>query len=353
MASVRVRNNTYYLDYYDEAGRRIRRSLNLPATRENKPKALLEKKKVEFELSAGIYKERQRRINNRNKLLREGLNEFIAAKQKLSKASVADYKFVFGKLVTRFGDVRINKITKDSIEKWERELKLDEVSDNGIASYFKKLRVIFNFFISSGWIEENPIPKRTMIFKDPVIIPRKDLEDILEKLKLKNRKHYRVIVLLLLTGMRISELVRLTFDDIDFRDNILIIRNTKGHRDDKFPLYDELRLFLLEEFPNRTGSLFDYKSKNSMKFFKNFLIKEGYKEYNFHNLRKTFISKLINSGMSVYDVMTLARHKSIQTTLRHYTAAELSRMGKEISQRANLGTLLGTGGKRELKKVVF
>ncbi len=57
--------------------------------------------------------------------------------------------------------------------------------------------------------------------------------------------------------------------------------------------------------------------------------------------------------MSVYDVMTLARHKSLQTTLRHYTSAELSRMGKEISDRANLGTILGTIEKSELKKVVF
>lgn len=353
MASIRVRNNTYYLDYYDEAGKRIRRSLNLPATRENKAKALLEKKKIEFELSAGIYKEKQKRIENKNKLLNDGLNEYLASKQKLSIRTVEDYKFVFGKLVARFGNTAINKITTDKIEQWEKELKLDDVSENGIASYFKKLRVIFNYFKAAGWIEENPIPKRTMNFKDPVIIPRKDLEDILEKLKIKNRKYYKAVVLLLLTGMRISELLRLTFEDIDFRENILIIRNTKGHRADKFPLYDELRLFLLEEFPNRTGKLFDYKNKDSMKFFKHFLVKEGYKDYNFHNLRKTFISKLINSGMSVYDVMTLARHKSIQTTLRHYTAAELSRMGKEISQRANLGTLLGTPDKRPLKKLEF
>ena len=147
--------------------------------------------------------------------------------------------------------------------------------------------------------------------------------------------------------------MRLNFDDIDFRDNIILIRNSKGRRDDKFPLYDELREFLIKEFPNRTGKLFEYKNRNSMKFFYKFLKAEGYPAYNFHSLRKTFISKLVNSGLSVYDVMTLARHKSIQTTLKHYTAAELSRMGKEISQRANLGTIVGTIKKKPLKKVVF
>ena len=286
--------------------------------------------------------------------MKDAYAEFIKTKNKLSEKTVKDYEWVYEKFTKHTGNISVKKVTREIVDRWEEQLKIDEVSDNGIASYYKKLRVIFNHYKASGWIKDNPIPKKEMIFKEPVVIPRKDLEDILDKLRLKkNRKHYKVIVMLLLTGMRISELIRLTFDDIDFRENILIIRNTKGRRDDKFPLYYELRNFILEEFPDRTGRLFDYKSKESMKFFKLFLIKEGYSNYNFHNLRKTFISKLINSGMSVYDVMTLARHKSLQTTLRHYTSAELSRMGKEISDRANLGTILGTMEKSKLKKVVY
>jgi hypothetical protein len=95
--------------------------------------------------------------------------------------------------------------------------------------------------------------------------------------------------------------LRLSFDDIDFKENIMLIRNSKGKRVDKFPLYKELR-----EFPVREGFLFYYKSKDSMKFFKWFLVKEGYFNYNFHNLIKRFISKLVNSGMNVFDVMKLA-----------------------------------------------
>jgi integrase len=62
-------------------------------------------------------------------------------------------------------------------------------------------------------------------------------------------------------------------------------------------------------------------------------VKEGFDKYNFHSLRKTFIRKLVNSGLSVFDVMTLARHKSIKTTLQHYIAAEIYRIGKEINDK--------------------
>lgn len=45
--------------------------------------------------------------------------------------------------------------------------------------------------------------------------------------------------------------------------------------------------------------------------------------------------------MSVYDVMTIARHKNIKTIFKHYTAAELNRMNNEITKHANMGKFLG------------
>ncbi len=90
-----------------------------------------------------------------------------------------------------------------------------------------------------------------------------------------------------------------------------------------------------------------------MKFFKRYLKANGMSEYGFHSLRKTFVSELINSGVKVFDVMKLARHKDIKTTIKHYSKAELDRMGQEISERANLGTYLGTRRINKLKKLDF
>lgn len=159
--------------------------------------------------------------------------------------------------------------------------------------------------------------------------------------------------MLLMTGLRITELINLSFDDIDFKENLIRVKNEKKDRIDYLPLYEELKIFILQEWKDRTGRLFNYKSKESLKFFRRFLEKENMQGYSFHTLRKTFITKLINSGLSVFDVMTLARHKDIRTTLRHYTAAELQRIGKEISFKSNLGTILGTKTENELKLLKF
>lgn len=50
------------------------------------------------------------------------------------------------------------------------------------------------------------------------------------------------------------------------------------------------------------------------------------KPYTFHSLRRKFVTDLIRSAVNVDEVRRLARHKNIQTTLDHYTAADLARL---------------------------
>ena len=355
MATIRVRKGYLYIDYRDEGGKRHRNALHLKNTRENLIKANLEKKKIEYELGSGVYKERNKRLENRSKTLNEGFDEFLVTKTKRAKSTIEHYKDSFDKIFNYTGDCKIRTINTEIVENIEAELKKSSeekngLSDNTIASYFNKLRQIFDFFVSNGYIDSNPIPKRKMKPKEIVTIPEKEVEQILYLLKQKeNRKHYRIIFMLLATGLRISEMINLTFDDIDLRRNLIAVKNKKADRIDYIPIYYELKEFIINEFPEREGKVFDYCHKDSLRFFRRFLKDNGFRHYSLHTLRKTYISKLVNSGLSVFDVMTLARHKSIKTTLKHYTAADLKRIGNEISERANMGTFLGTRNNKPLK----
>ncbi len=183
------------------------------------------------------------------------------------------------------------------------------------------------------------------------IIPEKEMIEILEGLKAKNRKHYQVIFFLLATGFRVSELLSLNFKEIDLKKNLIAVKNTKADRIDYFPIYPELREFIINEFSNRVGKVFDYKRRDSLSFFRRFLEDEGFNHCSLHTLRKTFISRLVNSGLKIYDVMTSARHLNIKTTLESYREAELDRIGREILEVANMGSILGTRNKKALELV--
>ena len=249
-------------------------------------------------------------------------------------------------------------MTPELVKEIERKMRRnkkengDLISENTVASYINRLHIIFNYFIKKSYVETNPFPTKGINIREIVTIPDDDLNKILDKLRNKNRKHYKVIAFLLLTGLRGGEIIGLNFENnVDFTQKVLRVFNYKKNRIDKLPLYSELEEFILKEWKKHEGLLFDYKSSDSLKFFEKFLKDERYKGYSFHTLRKTFISKLINSGMNVYDVMNLARHKNIKTTLKHYSAAELSRMGDEITARTNLNEIVSGKMNNKLRLV--
>lgn len=365
MATVRSDKGKLFIDFRIN-GKRQREYLKLNDTRENRKIAELRRKEIEYGLASGIHKERIKRVENDHKLLEDGFNEFLKTKRGMKQSTIEHYHNSFDKLLKYSGNIRIKDCTKEKIEQIilcvQEEIIGDKekgrrTSGNTVASYFTKLKVVFGYFKEKGYCGLNPIPRLTMKPKKIVVMSDKEIESVLIKLKTSDKKHlkeiskqhYRLIAMLLMTGLRISECLALSFDDIDFRDNLLRVKNEKTDRIDYLPLYSDLREFILSEWTEKEGYLFNYKSRHSLKFFERFLKREGFPNYTFHTLRKTFISKLINSGMSVYDVMTLARHKDLKTTLKHYTAAELQRMGKQISEQTNLGSLLGSKEKKELK----
>jgi integrase len=376
MATISTRYKKLYIDYR-EGGKRKRKALGLEDTRDNRKKADIIRKQIEYELASGVFSERLKRLDKKSITLRRGLEEFLENKTELRPRTISNYRQAMDKFIKFSGDIGIEKVTPDLVKSIREKIKFDkytpnitrkkertedsgeereliekQIKENTIISYFHKMRIIFNYFVKQGYIQSNPIPTQKLKLNRIITIPDKDLVDILEKLKQSNRGHYKIIMFLLLTGLRIGEIIGLTFEkNVDFREEVLRVWNYKKDREDLLPLYPELAEFLRTEWSDYSGLLFNYKSSHSFKFFDKFRKREGYEKYSFHTLRKTFISKLINSGMSVYDVMTLARHKNIETTLRHYSSADIRRMGAEISKRTNMGTILGTEFKKGLKLV--
>ena len=357
MATVRERNGKLFLDYYDEAGKRHRKALHLDKNRENMSKAKFEKKKLEYELEAGIHTERKPVKRAKNKTILDGLEEFLKSKERKKQSTKLCYKLAVDKFVSIMGNMQLKRIDTEAVREFENKLADDitrfnkPISSNSIASYFNQLKVMFRYFENLRYVNENPFYHKEILIREVETIPDNEVLDILKKLRERNIKHFKVVAFLLLTGLRCSEIIGLSFNNVDFRENVIRIPNYKEDREDKLPIHNALRQLLLSEWDTHEGQLFDYKSRHSLQFFKRFLKKEGYNRYSLHTLRKTFISKLLNSGFTVYDTKTLARHMDIRTTLKHYSNAEIRRMGEVINTRTNMGTFLGTKNKDSLKLI--
>jgi integrase len=158
------------------------------------------------------------------------------------------------------------------------------------------------------------------------------LIDAAGKLRLPDLRH--AIILGLNTGLRMGEMVRLRWHNVDFPGAIVTVpyeprRKPGGHvplNRDALTVFAE-RLVLLQNGPS--GLIFppigDGSKRNFSHIFKqvtdsihlNDGITDSKQKIVFHSLRHTFASWLALSGTDIYRINKLMRHKTLAMTMRY------------------------------------
>ncbi|MBX2977633.1 MAG: tyrosine-type recombinase/integrase, partial [Ignavibacteriaceae bacterium] len=214
-------------------------------------------------------------------------------------------------------------------------------NNNTQAIYTSHLHAMFEFFKELNYIKENPIKVLPRKIKTPESIDDSDLGVILQHLRAKEKKdQYHLIMFLLITGFRISSALELKWEDIDWNNEFIIASNVKKDRNFFFPLLDDLKKLLNEIGPQKEGKVFNY-SKNGLRFFlrlqRTLLGDENgpkiTKSYTLHQLRKTFITKLLEHGIPIHTVKALADHSNISTTINYYASINVKKMKEELDTR--------------------
>lgn len=144
-------------------------------------------------------------------------------------------------------------------------------------------------------------------------------EFILDKLsKIKNIKHKALLSLTYSVGLRVSEVINLKIEDIDSDRMIIHIKNAKGRKDRIVPL-SETMLSLLRDyyrsykpkeylFNGQSSSIYSATSCN--KLVKKYL---GAKSH-MHQLRHSCFTHLLESGVDLRIIQSIAGHSSSKTT---------------------------------------
>jgi len=133
-------------------------------------------------------------------------------------------------------------------------------------------------------------------------------------------KHLRPIVLIALhTGMRRGEILNLKWEDIDFDRRLIYIRQTKSGESREIPMSDVVlsTLSRLEATGEYVFSKDGDRRRDLRTGFANALKRAGITDFRFHDLRHTFASHLVMSGVDLLTVKELLGHKTIDMTLRY------------------------------------
>ena len=206
--------------------------------------------------------------------------------------------------------------------------------------------------------------KLPMATEKPVTAFEKWEQEKLEKYCLSsNKTNYLGIVICLYTGIRLGELLPLTWNDIDFKSGIMTISKTayrikqNGKPQvviDKPKTKNSSRLIPLPKqlleilkrakrisksdfvLSTRTGGIVGTRAYQ--KTYERILKKLDIPYKNFHSLRHTFATRAIEMGMDVKTLSEILGHKNPVITLQRYTHSMLSyktemmnKMGKMLN----------------------
>jgi integrase len=150
-----------------------------------------------------------------------------------------------------------------------------------------------------------------------------------------------ILVLALNTGMRRGEILGLKWHDIDFKRDIITLLDTKNGEKREVYMNEQVKTALIRVRKNPVSPYIfcdkDGKPYHDIrKSFWTVLRKSGIKDFHFHDLRHTFASHLVMSGIDLNTVRELMGHKDIRMTLRYshlspsYKRSAIDLLGKKI-----------------------
>ncbi|MBQ3011803.1 MAG: tyrosine-type recombinase/integrase [Methanocorpusculum sp.] len=234
------------------------------------------------------------------------------------------------------------------------------------------LRAFFNNLVFEGLLDENPLVRINLRFREPFVLPKtialSDVQKIFEVLyseleckSLLSVNNYEVIIrdiaileLLFSTGIRISELCSLTVSDINLITGVVTIHG-KGAKERLVYIgnknvvsaireYYSIRIQKLTQTPfffiNRLGNRLSEQSVRCMirRCTSKAMVKQHITP---HMFRHSFATLLLDEGVDIRYIQKILGHTSIVTT-QIYTHVSSSKQ-KEILTEKNPRNKLQVG----------
>ena len=274
-------------------------------------------------------------------------------------------EIIFQHLVPVFGEIKVKHITERSVKEFVSNLYINgnkknnkSLSDNSVAQIIGVLKCVLKFAVSKRCIYFNPASeiimkngqRKTDAFSE---MEQKMLERYIAKKR--NARLYGILICMY-TGLRIGELLALTWKDVDFNIGAFYITKTlspiklsdssepyigttktnAGRRTVPFP--KELLPYLKELKAN--GGKYVISSRNGgftrissyQRTFDMLLKKLNIRHKGFHALRHTFATRAIETNADIKTLSEILGHSSPKITMERYIHSSYKQKSRLVSR---------------------
>lgn len=255
------------------------------------------------------------------------LKQFIATKRLEGKAesTIKHYGFVCGRMIQDINK-NICDITTFDLRFYLSSYKeLRNISNVTLDGMRRCIKSFFTFLYTENLINTNPSAALHQV-KCEKKIKHPFTDRDLEKLKrsCQNRRDRALVEFLYSTGCRISEVISLNRDDINFDNNSIVVSG-KGSKQRIVYMTDVCAMYLQEYLEERTDDnpcLFATLIEPYRRMQKTGLEARLHKIGNIagvdnvhpHRYRRTLATNMLNRGANIQDVACILGHEDIRTT---------------------------------------
>lgn len=268
------------------------------------------------------------------------INEFIKWQKEQGKAD-GTIKTYIGVLEKFQSWLTARKISLDQISKNDVQLYMDYLEEQQknagtIEKYLAAISVFSRFLGRSQIILDIKRKEKVKENEIPESLEENEEKQLLLEVEVDgNLRNTAIVYTLLYTGIRISELCNLNFDDIKISDKkgTLLVKDKNEEIERIIPLSREvikhLKNYINSVSTNREAFFVSTTNKRLSTRAIQYMLQKY--EVNPHKLRHTFCQKLINKGIDINTVAKLAGHKDVNVTKRYASDLE-SNLEKAIDQ---------------------
>lgn len=298
-------------------------------------------KQIEREWRRALHAQSELGISERIKLT-DALSNYAASKA--GTASHRNIKYRADRLAGHFGPAKyLDKLTFADLETLQRTQIVGGNGSHTINHLFTIIRGTRKYAAKHGYlVNELEFPSVT-IPKKPIRYLSRDEETALLReleparpmkgmssdpscqhiIRQDLQDNYDLVILLLDTGARYSEIAKLQWSQIDLPNRMLRLWRPKASNESVLYLTDRAFGVLKRrsESSGHPGPIFSNRKNRSRSYapiaIRKALRRAGLADCTIHTLRHTHASRLIQNGMSIYEVREILGHADIKTTMRY------------------------------------
>ena len=257
------------------------------------------------------------------------LKKFIAVKKIEGKSEQTLKQYIReNKRFLLWCNKNVNEVTKDDILGYLADLQIrNNISMTTVTNSKRFLSAFFNWLDDDGYITKSPTRNLKSI-KCPKTQRKAYTNRELDRLRnnIHNDRDKALVELLNSTGCRISEVININRNDINWNEHSIIVTG-KGNKQ-RYVYFDDVTAMYLEKYLNTrkdsSTALFVSFNKNKTRLQKaaiESLIRRlgnnlGIKAYP-HKFRRTYATRALQNGMSLSTLAKLMGHEKVDTTMMY------------------------------------